>query len=155
MTFVTNISYIRVQGMTPPAPPIQPQYHHHLSTLSAVYLFDTLAKHPGLTACCHKRYTLLSTQSMAMMKKVKTILTKVTRRRNQPKTFDWGVLLTQGQCVWTVFCKIYSGTPHLTILGMLKYVPKYGQIRPNTPNTVFGVRIWARQIWSSYHITIH
>ena len=40
-------------------------------------------------------------------------------------------------------------TPHLTKFGTLKYVPKYGQIRPNAPNTVFGVRIWAYQIWSS------
>ena len=32
-------------------------------------------------------------------------------------TFDWGVLLTQGQRVWTAFCKIFSGTPHLTIFG--------------------------------------
>ena len=33
--------------------------------------------------------------------------------------------------VWrvrTAFCKIFSGTPHLTIFGTLNYVPKYGQI---------------------------
>ena len=27
-------------------------------------------------------------------------------------TFDWRVLLTQKQHVWTTFCKIFSGTPH-------------------------------------------
>ena len=46
-------------------------------------------------------------------------------------TFDWGVLMTRGQCVWTAFCKIFSGTPHLTILRAPKYAPKYvkyGQI---------------------------
>ena len=42
-------------------------------------------------------------------------------------TFDWGVLLTQGQRVWTAFCKILSGTPHLTIFGALKYAPKYSK----------------------------
>ena len=36
-------------------------------------------------------------------------------------TFDWGVLLTQGQRVWTAFCKIFSGIPHLTIFSTLKY----------------------------------
>ena len=40
-------------------------------------------------------------------------------------TFDWGVVLTQGQRVWTAFCKIFSGIPHLTIFGSPKYA---GQI---------------------------
>ena len=26
-------------------------------------------------------------------------------------TFDWWVLLTQGQCVWIAFCKIFRDTP--------------------------------------------
>ena len=39
-------------------------------------------------------------------------------------TFDWGVLLTQGQCVWTAFCKIFSGTPHLNIFCTPKYAPQ-------------------------------
>ena len=43
-------------------------------------------------------------------------------------TFDWRVLLKQGQCVWIAFCKIFSGILHLTIFGALKYPPKYGQI---------------------------
>ena len=44
-------------------------------------------------------------------------------------TFDRGVL-TNGQRFWTAFCKIFSGTPHLTIFGAPKYVylAKYGQI---------------------------
>ena len=44
------------------------------------------------------------------------------------KTFDWEVLLTQGQYVWTAFCKIYSGTPHLTIFCAPKYTPKYAYL---------------------------
>ena len=39
-------------------------------------------------------------------------------------TFDWGVLLTQGQRVLTAFCKIFSGIPHLTIFGTPKCVPQ-------------------------------
>ena len=36
--------------------------------------------------------------------------------------FDWRVLLTyKDQHVWTAFCKIFSGTPHLTIFGAPKY----------------------------------
>ena len=36
-------------------------------------------------------------------------------------TFDWRVLLTKEQRVWTTFCKIFSGTPHLTVFGAPKY----------------------------------
>ena len=37
---------------------------------------------------------------------------------------NWGALLTQDKCVLTAFCKIFSGTPHLTIFGAPKYAPK-------------------------------
>ena len=40
---------------------------------------------------------------------------------------DWEVLLTQGQRVWTTFCKIFSEMPHLTIFSTLKYAPKYAK----------------------------
>ena len=40
---------------------------------------------------------------------------------------DWEVLLTQGQCVWTTFCKIFSEMPHLTKFSTLKYAPKYAK----------------------------
>ena len=30
----------------------------------------------------------------------------------------------QGQRVWTAFCKIFPGTPYLTIFGALKYAPQ-------------------------------
>ena len=43
-------------------------------------------------------------------------------------TFDWGVLLTQGQCVWTAFCKIFSGIPHSPISGAPKYASQIRQI---------------------------
>ena len=38
-------------------------------------------------------------------------------------SFWLGFLLTQGQRGWTAFCKIFSGIPHLTIFGALKYPP--------------------------------
>ena len=47
--------------------------------------------------------------------------------------------------IWTVFCKIFSGTPHLTIFGSLKYVPKYAEYA----KYAFLAHIWVRQIWSS------
>ena len=37
--------------------------------------------------------------------------------------WGWGVLLKQGQCVWTAFCEIFSGTPCLTIFSVPKYTP--------------------------------
>ena len=37
-------------------------------------------------------------------------------------TFDWAVLLTKIQPIWTQFCTIFSGIPHSTILGGPKYV---------------------------------
>ena len=43
--------------------------------------------------------------------------------------------------VWTAFCKIFSGTPHLTIFCAPKYT-KYAKY-------AFLAHIWARQIWSS------
>ena len=36
-------------------------------------------------------------------------------------TFDWGVVLIQGQRVWTAFCKIFSGIPHLTLSGQVGF----------------------------------
>ena len=30
--------------------------------------------------------------------------------------------------IWTAFCKIFSGTPHLTIFGAPKYAPKYAYL---------------------------
>ena len=47
---------------------------------------------------------------------------------NRPKMrfghkFWLGVLLTQGQRVWTAFFLIFSGIPHLTIFGTPKYRP--------------------------------
>ena len=53
---------------------------------------------------------------------------EIRQQRYLVITFDWEVLLTEDQCIWTAFCKIYSGKPHLTIFGALKYAPKYGQI---------------------------
>ena len=44
---------------------------------------------------------------------------------------DSRFLLTQGQHIWSAFCKIFLGIPHLTIFGDLKEAPKYGQIWPN------------------------
>ena len=64
-------------------------------------------------------------------------------------TFDWGVVLTQGQRVWTAFCKIFAGIPHSPISGAPKYACQIRQICQIQPNTVFGARIWASQIWSS------
>ena len=66
---------------------------------------------------------------------------KIGKFQNLVTTFDWEVQLTQGQHVGTAFCKTFSGIPPLTIFDALKYALKYGQIRPNTPNTVFGARI--------------
>ena len=43
-------------------------------------------------------------------------------------TFDRRALLTEEQRLWAAFCKIFSGTRHLTRFGALKYVPKYDQI---------------------------
>ena len=43
-------------------------------------------------------------------------------------TFDWGVVSTQGQCVWTAFCKIFSGIPHSPISGAPKYACQKRQI---------------------------
>ena len=73
------------------------------------------------------------------------------------------------QRVSTAFCKIFSGTPHSTIIGAPKYAPKYGKIlhtfwdqiqqqlspdQPSHGNIIYTsthilARIWARQIWSS------
>ena len=39
-------------------------------------------------------------------------------------TFDWGVLLTQGQRVWPIFCKIFPGTPNSTIFVVPKNAPQ-------------------------------
>ena len=47
-------------------------------------------------------------------------------------TFDWRVLLTLDQRIWTAFCKILSGTPHLTILG----APIYAHIAPHIANSM-------------------
>ena len=50
-------------------------------------------------------------------------------------TFDWGVVLTQGQRVWTAFCKIFSGIPHSPIFSAPKYacqIRHICQIQPNT-----------------------
>ena len=46
---------------------------------------------------------------------------------------------------------------------MIKYAPKYGQLQPNTPNTVFGAGIEARQFcqfqlfcfWLVHHQNVH
>ena len=60
--------------------------------------------------------------------------------------FWLGVLLTKDQRVWTAFCKIFSGTPHLTIFGTLKYVPKYGKIRQiRYLGCIFG-HIWSLHV---------
>ena len=42
-------------------------------------------------------------------------------------TFDWRVLLTLDQRVWTAFCKIFSGICHLIISGAPKCSPKYAK----------------------------
>ena len=59
-------------------------------------------------------------------------------------TFDWGVLLTQGQRVWTAFCKIFSGIPHLTIFGS----PKYARQMPYLAIIGCIWHIW--RIWLAY-----
>ena len=51
------------------------------------------------------------------------------------------------QRVSTAFCKIFSGTPHLTIFGALKYAPKYakyGQKNLSLPNLHL---IWSFVRW--------
>ena len=74
---------------------------------------------------------------------------KICNFQNLVITFDWGVLLTQGQRVWLTFCKIFSGIPNLTKFVVPKYAP---QIPYFAYLAVFGhiwVRIWAYQTWSS------
>ena len=56
-------------------------------------------------------------------------------------TFDWGVLLTMRlNCILQ---DLFRDTP----LDHIWHAQIRAQFRPNTPNTVFGVRIWARQIF--------
>ena len=52
---------------------------------------------------------------------------EIGQKFNLVVTFDRAVLLTQGQRVWTAFCKIFPGTPHLTIFGALIYAAKYAE----------------------------
>ena len=59
--------------------------------------------------------------------------------------FWLGVILTT-HGVWTAFCKIFSGTPHLTIFGALNYEPKYGQVRYLGNNTALTLKIEIRAI---------
>ena len=53
------------------------------------------------------------------------------------------VLLTQGQCVWTAFCMIFSGIPHWTIFGL----PKYACL---TSYLAYIRHVSGAQIWLSW-----
>ena len=47
--------------------------------------------------------------------------------------FDWGVLWPWGQCVWTLFCMIFSGIPHSTRFGAALKIPKYSKYGQKWP----------------------
>ena len=66
-------------------------------------------------------------------------------------TFDWGVVSTQGQCVWTAFCKIFSGIPHSPISDAPKYACQVRQICQIQPNTAkYG--IWRAYLGEPYMV---
>ena len=73
---------------------------------------------------------------------------EISQKWDLVATSDRGVLLTQGQSAWTAFCKIFSETPHLTIFGAPKYVPKYAKYGQICQICIFGC-IFGRAIWSS------
>ena len=61
-------------------------------------------------------------------------------------TFDWGFYShkSQGQRVWTAFCKIFSGIPHSPIFSAPKYACQIRHICQIQPNTAkYG-------IWHAY-----
>ena len=67
-------------------------------------------------------------------------------------TFDWGVLLPQGQQGWAAFCMIFSRIPHSTIFSSPKYVRKMLYL---AYLAIFGAHSWAHygQVW--YHWKDH
>ena len=69
---------------------------------------------------------------------------------NQSKWILVNFFLLILNIVWTAFCKIFSGTPHLTIFGGPKYA-NYGQTWPNMAKYVFLAHILA-SIFHAQHI---
>ena len=73
--------------------------------------------------------------------------------------FKFNLLIWLYQCVWTAFCKIFSGTLHLTIFGAPKYAPKciFGPIWHTTGQKLPKIQnlpdFWPAvcQIWPKMH----
>ena len=112
-----SLIYTRV-----PPPPKKKSEFRYFSFTTGSYRLEEPTKKLSIidpnTAICKQFLVLHGNHNGEMGQKIDLVI-----------IFDWRVLLTyKDQHVWTAFCKIFSGTPHLTIYGASEYASKYAYL---------------------------